>query len=201
MALHVIKFEQRYTKKHGAEDWVLLGPKGEALERTKSWHRVKDLIPRDLSEMFDDEAEVVRQSLSYQTMSARWSIIEPQYKAWKQGTDIPDEGTPLGAWAGVTAEQASYLRKFGVLTVEDAAAMDDRTIAKLPFPEPRAIKRMASDFLEQKPVEDVKAENEELKIRLAALEESILAMNAKEEAEEKATTKAAPKGKQGAEAA
>lgn len=200
MSLHVIKFEQRFSKK-GAEDWVLIGPKGEALERTKSWHRVKDLRPVDISQMFDDEADVVRQGQSYQAMSARWAVIEPHYLAWKQGHEIPESGTPLGAWAGVTAEQADFLRKFGVVTVEQAAEMGESTIAKLPFPDPRAIKRMAAQFLEQKPVEDVKAENEELKTRLAALESAILEMNAAEEVAEKEAPKRRTRKTEDSEAA
>ncbi len=196
MALHIIKFQERYTAKRGAEDWVLMGPKGEALERTKSWHRVKDLIPKDLSQMDDDDAEVIRNGLSYQAMQARWSVIEPKYKAWKAGREIPDDGTPLGAWSGCTSDQADYLRKLGLVTVEQVANMNEATISKIPFPDPRGFRAMAKAFVEAKPNEEVRQENAELKQRLAALEEAILQMNAEEAAADKAKPRTRSKAKQ-----
>jgi hypothetical protein len=27
--------------------------------------------------------------------AARWSIVEPAYKAWKKGEEVPENGTPL----------------------------------------------------------------------------------------------------------
>lgn len=184
MALHIVEFKRKYSRRHGEQDWVLLAPKGENISAIKSWHRVKDLTPPDLETLDEEDAENYRQSPTYKALMVRWEKIRPAYEAWRAGHEIPEEGTPLGAWAGVTAEQAVYLRKYGIHTVENVATMSDGTMARLPFPEPRAIKRMAAQFLKEKPVEDVKAENEELKVRLAALETAILEMNDTEQAAE-----------------
>lgn len=54
-----------------------------------------------------------------------WATLEPYYEAWKKGQEVPTDGTPLGAWPGVTPEQVERLRQLQVRSVEDVANMTD----------------------------------------------------------------------------
>lgn len=77
----------------------------------------------------------------------RWRQIEPHYRAWKSGQAMPEAGTPLAAWNGVSPEQADVLRTRGVKTVEDVASLTDTHIGGIPLPGMRTLVEMAKRFL------------------------------------------------------
>lgn len=158
------------TEYHGdrATDWVEIAPSGEAFERTRTWHRIKDITP---PEVMDENR---RASLSYRVMEARWKAVSTAYEAWKRGQDIPLEGTPLAAWAGVTPEQAAHLRAMGIKTVEAVAEMGEGAIARLPFPNARKLPDLAKSFLSSVGEAAKDAEMAAMRERLAAMEEMLL---------------------------
>lgn len=166
MTFRVVKFETKYESGK-AVDMVLIAPLGEAFERTKTWHQVSKLVPPK------DPSREVREADTFVAMSARWEIIGPAYDAWKAGMEIPEGGTPLAAWAGVTAEQAEVLRALGIRSVEDVRDMTDGTISRLPFPNGRQMPKLARDFLDGADAAKKDAENSELKERIAAMEEML----------------------------
>lgn len=162
----IVGFKTEY-KNNGATDWVEIAPTGESFERTHTWHRVKDLKPRE------DVDEARLSSLSYRAAQARWSRIEPAYEAYKSGQDIPLDGTPLAAWAGVTPEQAALLRGMGIKTVEGVRDMGEGATARLPFPNARKLPELAKAFLSSVSESAKDAELAMLKERLAALESAV----------------------------
>ena len=81
-------------------------------------------------------------------MEAIWSAIEPAYEAWKKGFEIPTAGTPLAAWAGITADQANALRKLAIYTVEDLASLTDDKFPRVPMPNVRQVRDLARKYLE-----------------------------------------------------
>ena len=148
-------------------EWVELAPAGEAFERTRTWHRIKDLRPPESA------AGQRADSMSYKVMLARWEVIAPKYDAWKRNEDIPEDGTPLAAWAGVTPEQVGYLRAMGILTVEAVRDMNEGAFGRLPFPNARKLPKMAADFLASKGDAEKDRELAEMRERMAAMEEML----------------------------
>lgn len=161
--IRIMDFKTEY-KGDAAVDWVLIGPMGEAIERTQTWQRIDKIRPPN---------HVDENSPSMMAMKARWDQIEPAYRAWKSGSDVPDDGMPLGAWSGVTTAQADLLRKMGFTTVEKVTLMKEADIAKLPFPGARKLPEMAREYLEGKDKADLLAQNQALAEKLAQLEEAL----------------------------
>jgi hypothetical protein len=168
--LSILEFKTDYRIGKEPVDMVLIAPKGEGHQKTQTWHRVSKLTPPK------DADDTTKESLSYQDMAAKWSVIGPAYKAFKENSEIPETGTPLAVWSGVTTEMASALKSMGFKTVEDVRDMGDGAVGKLPFPNARSLPGLAAKFLEGADAVAKDAENAELKERLAALEE-LLAQN------------------------
>jgi hypothetical protein len=116
--------------------------------------------------------------LKMAAMRSTWAQIQPHYLAWKEGNELPDNGTPLAAWSGVTPEQAEVLRRIGVKTIEGVASLTESILSQPPLPNLREIKAQAKLFLDGRDkaglVEELakaRAMNEEMAAMLAALEE------------------------------
>ena len=163
------KTEYRAEK---AVDWVEIAPSGEAFERTRTWLRIKDITPRP------DGDERRNDSMSHKVMVARWAVIGPKYDAWKSGQDIPENGTPLAAWAGVSPEQAAHLQHMGIKTVEGVRDMGEGAIARLPFPNARKLPALAGEWLSSKGEAAKDAELAAMRERMALMEEMLAAQTA-----------------------
>lgn len=155
-------------------DWVHYAP-GHSPQNTMTWERVKHMEVTDAMRGGEMTEKL-------KLMSARWSMIKPAYEAWKSGQELPVNGTPLAAWAGVTSEKADILRKFGIRTVEDVAMLAESQIEKIPLPAVRDMRKAAKLFLEgrgaaeiaereaerDKEMEAMRAKMQEQEERLAA---------------------------------
>jgi len=163
--LNVLEFKTEYAVGKPPRDKVLVAPIGPASQSTRTWHYVHKIRPPET----DDEVE--RESLSYKDMAAKWEVIGPRYNAWKAGETLPESGTPLGAWAGVTAEQAKVLRSLHITTVEAVRDMGESTMEKLQWPNIRQLPKMAKEYLEG-------AENTDKDAKIAEMQEQMDAMMA-----------------------
>lgn len=123
-------------------DYVRFSP-AQALNTQITEERVSALRP-DGDDPDDDQPN---RALKRMYMTAMWSSIGPAYDAWKAGYAIPENGTPLGAWAGITRDQADALRKAGILTVEDLASLDDNKFNRIPMPNAREVRDLARRYL------------------------------------------------------
>ena len=63
------------------------------MDKVRTWHPVLNLMPPA------DWDETRRSSPTYIDMAAKWATIGPAYEAWKRGSEIPQDGTPLAAWS------------------------------------------------------------------------------------------------------
>lgn len=159
--LRVVEFKTQYRVGKDPVDMVLLAPQGPGFEKTRTWHRVKDLRPPE---------NPPRNAASFEDMQAKWSVIGPLYEAWKSGTELPEHGTPLEAWSGVTADQAQFLKAMGIRTVEDVRDMGDAAVAQLRFPHARQLPKLAKDYLEGADSAAKDAQIAEMAERMAAME-------------------------------
>lgn len=159
------------------EDWVTYSPAHSPLN-TRTTERVRLLVP-DASKMGEDQdGEKLR------FMTARWSLIEPAYEAFKAGREIPLNGTPLAAWAGVSPEQAEVLRQSGIRTIEEVRDLTDGQLDKVRLPNMRDLRKQAKLFLDNSDtakaaereaqkdalIEQMAEQNEALLERMAAME-------------------------------
>lgn len=190
MTIRIVEFKTKY---HGIGrepvDMVLLAPSGEAHSKTQTWHRVDKLRP---PEEIDDSR---RNADTYVAMNARWSVIGPAYDAWKDGTEIPETGTPLAAWSGVSPEIAEVLKGMSIRTVEDVRDMSESTFTKLPVPNARKLPQLAKEYLEGSDAAAKDLVIAEMSERMAAMEAMLESQTApkqsKAKSEQKDTEKAA----------
>lgn len=167
----ILGFKAEYLVDGRQVDWVEIAPSGEAYERTHTWHRIKDLMPPK------NVDEVRANSPAFMVLKARWAQIGPRYEAWKQGMELPESGTPLAAWAGVTQEQAQVLTRMGLMTVESVRDMSESAIVRLPFPNARKLPKLAADFLSSKGEAQKDAQIAEMQERMKIMEEMIAAQS------------------------
>lgn len=164
----VLGFKTEYRNEK-ATDWVEIAPSGEAFERTRTWHRIKDITPPDHID------ETRANSIGHKILAARWALIQPKYDAWKKGQEIPVDGTPLAAWAGVSPEQVAHLKHMGIYTVEGVRDMGEGAITRLPFPNARQLPKLAGEFLSSKDAADKDREIADMRERMAIMEEMLAA--------------------------
>lgn len=163
MSVAVIEFKSVFRPgERTPVDMVLLAPKGDGYEKTRTWRRVSKLRP-------DPNASDTRKnSLSYQHQEYVWGIVRPAYEAWKEGNQIPETGTPLAAWPGISSDQAEHLRAMGCKTVEDVAGLGEAA-SKLPWPGARRLPETAADFLKAVSTKEKDDEIAALKAQIEAL--------------------------------
>ena len=159
----VTKFKTEYPAGREVE-WVEIAPLGESFDKCRTWHRVKDVRPPEGADM---------NSGSMQAMAARWEVIEPRYTAWKTGMAVPEGGTPLAAWSGVTPEQVAVLATMGIRTVEDVAAMTEGAVQRLPWPGARRTPELARGFLESRTGSAQAEEMAAMREKIAVMEEML----------------------------
>lgn len=175
--MKVVKFETRYTPE--PVDWVELAPTGASFTATRTWLRVKDVTPPDhLKDVSDGEIEKLSDFEA--RLVLRWRIIGPAYAAYKRSEDLPEDGTPLAAWPGVSAEQAKILRDMGIRTVEDVVTMGEQATSALKWPNARRLPEMAKAYLDGQGVAEKDAELAAMRERMAAMEELLEAKMTKD---------------------
>lgn len=145
-------------------DWVHYAPAHAPLTAS-TWDRIRHINPNEM-----ESTPKSKDKLAY--MKMKWACIEPHYEAWKKGHEISINGTPLGMWAGITAEKAEVLRRYGIRTVEEVAALVETQLEKIPLPAMRNLRREAVAFLENRGASEAAA-------RESARDEEIAALQAK----------------------
>jgi len=169
MDIRVLRFQTKINKVGKAVDWVLYAP-AHGIGNMATWARVKDLIP---PAEFEDDRDVQGTKMAH--MRAVWSKIEPHYNSWKKGSEMPETGTPLVAWPGVTEDEVAALNRVQVRSVEELAEMGDSALDRVALPNTRSLREQARKFLAlaataqtNDAIERMQAENAEMKAQLEA---------------------------------
>lgn len=113
-------------------DFAIITPQGS-----------KDRIERNVKEWLA--------SLSQQTSEGRFkhewlSHFQASYKAWKEGQELPLSGTPILTWPVISPAQVKVLLDSQIRTVEDLAAANEETLARVGMGS-RALKDKAISWL------------------------------------------------------
>lgn len=98
-----------------------------------------------------------------------WAEIEPDYRAWKEGREIPDNGTPLAIWTQLTQEDAEIFRISGIKTVEGVAELTDNAASRIRMPNVYDLRKLAKMFLDNQKASDATAKEVALMETIAAL--------------------------------
>lgn len=166
-----------------AEDWVSYSPAHSPIG-TKNVERVRHLIP-DPSRVGDDPEGV---KLGF--MQARWSQIEPAYEMWKQGQELPLNGTPLQVCPIFNPGMIEVLHQVGIKTVEEVRDLSEVHITRVNLPNMRDIKKQAGIFLANMGSAFSAEREAEKDAQIAAMSERLAAMEAL--LEQKTAPEAAP---------
>lgn len=136
----------------------------------------------------------------YRLAVDRWEAIRPAYEAWKQGQELPEVGTPIGAWPGITVEQAEVFRNFGFRSVEDIAEATDSVLTRVQLPGVRDIQENARRYLASadqmavaRSLEAKDAEIAEMRDQMEELRQMLVASMANSETDLEADGSEAPK--------
>ena len=170
----VLGFKQTFEKnpKTGLMDrpvdWVEYAPV-HAVQSTQITERVDKMRPPESGIRGDDEGK----KIAY--LRFRWDMIEKAYNAWKQGIEIPLDGTPLGVWPGINEAQANAFRAVGIKTVEAIRDIPDGLIGKVALPGVREIVKQARFFLDSRDASSSAAKQAEQDSRIKGLEEQLAA--------------------------
>ncbi len=174
MGIRAIEFKTEYRPNKPPVEWVLYAGSDSYSENgqlsSSTWERVSKLRPPEVLENDTD-------GLKMAALRYVWSQIEPAYEAWKSGEEMPETGTPLAAWGGVSASQIAALKGIGIKTVEDLAGLSDSNM-KAVLPNMRDLRTMARQWMEGRPQAERDAELAELKAQNAAMMEMLAELKA-----------------------
>jgi hypothetical protein len=120
-------------------DVVTYAPQGDT--KTMIIREVRRIAAvRPIEDCGDNIASLVARRL--------WERIEPAYLHWKQTNALPEHGTPLAAWPGVTKAQADILRAAGLRTVEDVAGASEIVLGKTGLANTGGLRALAQKFID-----------------------------------------------------
>lgn len=153
-------------------DFALVTPQGS-----------KDRIERNVKEWFENLEQQVAQG----RFKSEWLVaFRGSYNAWKEGRELPLNGTPILTWPVLSPSQAKAVLDAQIRSVEDLAVANETAIARMGMGG-RALKDKAVSWLSAaagggKVTEELAAlrvENEAAKQRNIALEKQVKELVAK----------------------
>ncbi len=113
-------------------------------------------------------------------------LYKKAYKKWRQGEELPLNGTPIKGWQALTPAQTKTILGAGILTIEDLAGCNDEGLRRLGMGGRDLINR-AKSWL--KTANDtgktamqnaaLEKENEYLKTTVSSLEEKVMILSQK----------------------
>lgn len=108
-------------------------------------HGSKDRVERVVKEWFD----YLEREAAQNRFDANWlAAYKRAYASWKEGREIPTEGTPIINWPLLSPSQARMLQDLHVLTVEVLAGANEELVRRLGMGG-RNLVQKAKDYLAQ----------------------------------------------------
>ena len=133
-----------YVDGSDGEEYVKIRTRAASPNHQGEIHtRIKDLIP-------SETAHASQTNLSHGAQTALWNAIQPAYEAWKNGTEIPDHGHPVGTWPQIDRNTARVLMSLQYRTIEEVSTMDMETARRLMVKDGHRLPGLAKQFLENK---------------------------------------------------
>lgn len=162
-----MEFERKYRVKDGVtvpDDYVHVYQIGMS-QRSKTPLRMADVLR--VREDGDPD------NPAWLAAKIRRDTILPAYEAWKENKELKVDGTPIGAWPGISPDQAAALQSVGLRSVEEVANVNDSLLSKIPFPNARSLKQLAEAFLGSRDQAKVAADLAEKDRQMAEMREQL----------------------------
>ena len=153
-------------------DYALITPQGS-----------KDRIEREVTSWFDN----LRQQTAEQRFPMEWlRHFENSYKAWKEGRELPIDGTPILTWPVLSPSQIKSILDVNIRTVEELAQANEEALVRIGMGG-RALKDKAASWLSAasstgkvtEEMSSLKAANSDLVQRNKDLEKQMKELSAK----------------------
>lgn len=176
MEIRVLGFKHTIAASGKVDEWVQFTSRDALYENGQvshsTWEKVSRMVPPD--HIQNDEG-----GLKIAAMRSQWAQIEPAYLAWREGNELPENGTPLAAWPGLNEDQMKAIKAVGFKTVEDFANAPETVLARPVVPNMRALVAQAKTWLEGRGGAEMAAELQ----RLREQNEALIEMMAEQKAE------------------
>lgn len=137
---------------------------------------------RDCIEMKVDQWKVnMEADVRADRLPAEWrDHYLKAYEAWKNGQELPPNGTPIKGWGVISPAQQETLIRMNILTVEDLQGINDEGIRRIGMGG-LDLKRKAAAWLQQmqdkgpltQKMAAIEAENDSLKTQVMLLQEKL----------------------------
>lgn len=130
----------------------------------------RDQIEKEASQWLEDTARAVKDGRFPET----WLMhFQRQYEAFKEGLELPEDGTPIRTWGAINRATAENILAANIRTVEDLAEANDQALSMIGIGA-QTLKQRAKAYLQTiekngKPAEKIAA----LEIQVASLQKSI----------------------------
>ena len=111
-----------------------------------------------------------------QMMKAKWDALKPHYEAWKNGNPLPETGTALIAWSGITDGQRQKLAEIDIKSVEGLAEATDNMLDRIQLHNKHALREAAKDWLIDREGQVAREEAARRKAELEAMQADRLEM-------------------------
>jgi hypothetical protein len=137
----------------------------------------KDVNKFKINTWFD----IIEQDARNERMPKEWvGRFKKMYEMWKQGQELPVEGTPIKGWGIISPAQQEMLIRLNIRTVEDLAAANDEGLRRIGMGS-YDLKNKANGWLKQlhdkgpltQEIASVKMENSILKASVEALTKQV----------------------------
>jgi hypothetical protein len=148
--------------------WTEYRENADGSLREVDWVRFGNVENLKLSQIEDAISRVSKMT------DGTWECIEPAYKAWKAGQEMPVSGTPLAAWSGATPQVAEILKQHMIRTVEDVRDLSEGQMAAIRLPGIRQLRDAAKAW-------DAARDNRKFEAELQRRDDEIEALKAQME--------------------
>lgn len=167
----ILEFERRINRAGKPVDWMHFASSIPESVLASTWARVKEFEPTEDDRAADNDG--ARQKC------AIWERdVAKKYEAWKNGSEMTVDGTPLSAWGELGRHQAKALNAVGINTVEQIAEMNESAMAQVPLLDKHALRRAARVFLDALAARGNADKAAQQEAEIAALRAEIEAMKA-----------------------
>ena len=102
-----------------------------------------------------------------------------QYEMWKSGQEMPLDGTPIRGWGAISPALQETLCRMNILTVEDAAKMNDDALRRIGMGSVEVKNKAIATLKANESVGPVVMENAELRKKLDLAEANVQSLTEK----------------------
>lgn len=165
--MHILKFEEKRNAKGQITHYIEYAANPMEAQLTATSAPVKWFIPTEQ----DWDAPESNEHAAVKKL--RWEkFVKPAYENWKNGHEIPVNGTPLSAWYELSKPQIEALRTAGLSSIEQVAEMNDTVMGMVALPNKHGLKMAAQAFLKAADGNAAANEIATLKAKIEALEDA-----------------------------